>query len=323
MGQTARRVALIIGVIAGILASTTSEAAAQPTLTGTVITKAPGLVDGGYHCGGAFMTFPVTASGTYGGAGTEAFRYTTTLGSSQAGTGTITSATLTFSFVTPDGTRVTGSKTLAATGTSTFTCAGSGAGWHTQTASFPATYTATITTTNGRSYTDRGTSQVEIHVESMAHSLTETFQSAQSEALPVNRAPDCSGVTASPSRLDAPAARTTFSTVRLSGATDLDGDPLTYRVDAITQDEPVLGVGIGDPTEPDARLTSVANDVLLRAERNPQGNGRVYRVAYTVSDGTATCSGVATVGVAGKRGQTAVADRATSLYDSFTGARLR
>ena len=216
MGRTARRAAVVSGLIAGVLASTTSAAAAQPTLTGTVIVKAPGPpASGGYHCGFAGLTVPVTASGTYGGAGTEAFRYTTTLGSSQAGTGTITSATLSFSFVTPDGTSVTGSKTLAATGTSTFTCAGSGAGYFTQTASFPATYTATITTANGRSYTDRGTSQVDIHVESMAHALTETFQSDQYEALPVNRAPACSGVTASPARLEAPTVRTTFSRIVL------------------------------------------------------------------------------------------------------------
>jgi hypothetical protein len=52
-----------------------------------------------------------------------------------------------------------------------------------------------------------------------------------------------------------------------------------------------------------------------------KGDGRVYRIAYTVSDGTDSCSGVAKVSVPRKKGQAAV-DSAPPSYDSFTGAQL-
>ena len=57
----------------------------------------------------------------------------------------------------------------------------------------------------------------------------------------------------------------------------------------------------------------------LRSERNPQGNGRVYRIAFTVSDGTDTCSGTARVNVPRKKDEPAV-DSAPPSFDSFTGA---
>jgi hypothetical protein len=47
--------------------------------------------------------------------------------------------------------------------------------------------------------------------------------------------------------------------------------------------------------------------VNLRAERDPKANGRVYRIAYTVSDGRGgSCSGVEKVGVPVKKGKKAV-----------------
>ena len=96
---------------------------------------------------------------------------------------------------------------------------------------------------------------------------------AESSNLP----PDCSAVAATPGEIS-PAPRDQFRTVTLSGATDPDGDSLSYHVDGVTQDEPVTG--IGDATSPDARLTAAgagSNQVELRSERNAQGNGRVYR----------------------------------------------
>ncbi|MGH7272099.1 MAG: hypothetical protein ACREJ3_16840, partial [Polyangiaceae bacterium] len=90
-------------------------------------------------------------------------------------------------------------------------------------------------------------------------------------------------------------------------ASDPDGDPLTYQITSITHDEPTSGVsGIFD-TGPDATITSgllaplndgdnttnligpIAN---LRAENNPFGDGRVYKVTYTAIDPFgASCTG--------------------------------
>jgi hypothetical protein len=89
----------------------------------------------------------------------------------------------------------------------------------------------------------------------------------------------------------------------------------------VTQDEPVLGPP--STTRPDAKFTTAGADsasVFLRAERDPQGNGRVYFVAFTVSDGTDTCSGVASVTVPRKKNVAAIAD--SSRWDSFTGAPI-
>jgi hypothetical protein len=131
-----------------------------------------------------------------------------------------------------------------------------------------------------------------------------------------NAPPDCSGVTIAPSTL---AATGQFVLVALSGATDTDGDELSYHIDGVTQDEPVFGPP--GTTDPDAKYTTGGADsasVLIRAEKDPRGNGRVYFVAYTVSDGTDGCSGVARVGVPRKKGVAAVAD--SSRWNSFTGA---
>jgi hypothetical protein len=100
----------------------------------------------------------------------------------------------------------------------------------------------------------------------------------------------------------------------LDGATDPDGDPVTLSVDGVTQDEPV--VGSGDPTSPDA-VDEGDGQLRVRAERNPHGDGRVYRIAFTASDGRGgSCSGTATVSVPRKKRQPAV-DSAPPSYDSF------
>ncbi|MGW8767551.1 lamin tail domain-containing protein [Streptomyces sp. NPDC055815] len=151
---------------------------------------------------------------------------------------------------------------------------------------------------------------------------------------PPNQAPDCTNVSASPNRIWPP-RRDQFRLITLSGATDTDGDTLSYHIDAVSQDEPVSGAGVGDDTFPDAQFTGAgadSNQVLVRSERNPWGNGRVYRIAYTVSDGQGgTCS--RTAGVGGDtnaktgvprffRGQPAVDDGDTNSWNSFTGAPL-
>jgi alpha-tubulin suppressor-like RCC1 family protein len=148
---------------------------------------------------------------------------------------------------------------------------------------------------------------------------------------PTNRPPDCSAVTATPNSIW-PAARDQLRLITLSGATDPDGDMVAYHIDGVTQDEYVTG--LGDDTFPDAALTSAgasSDQVLVRSEANSSFNGRVYRIAYTVSDGQGgACSGTAgshgdttaTVGVRRKKGTPAIDDGNAMSWDSFTGASL-
>ena len=108
-----------------------------------------------------------------------------------------------------------------------------------------------------------------------------------------NGAPDCSGVKANPDSLLPPNHK--LRPITLSGGSDPDGDALTLSITAITQDEPVRDRE--DNTGPDAVLGPAGSQASLRAERNPQGDGRVYWIAFTLSDGTRSCSGRAPVEV--------------------------
>jgi FG-GAP repeat len=146
-----------------------------------------------------------------------------------------------------------------------------------------------------------------------------------------NQQPSCTGVNAAPNTIQ-PSTPGRMKLITLDGATDPDGDPLTFHIDAVTQDEPVFNPAMGDNTSPDAAPTDAganSNQVLVRAERNAMGNGRVYRIAYTVSDGYGgSCLGTAGIGgttnakvsVPRKKGQTAVDDGDSTSWDSFTGA---
>ncbi|MEA2219932.1 MAG: hypothetical protein QOJ35_2558 [Solirubrobacteraceae bacterium] len=138
-----------------------------------------------------------------------------------------------------------------------------------------------------------------------------------------NEPPDCSTVTASPSTL-LRASRDQLKTITLSGARDPDGDTLAFRIDSVDQDEPVSGT-VGKQTFPDAQLvgaTADTNRVRVRAERDPKANGRVYRIAYTVSDTSATCSGIAKVSVPRNKPHSAVDDGNTRRWNSLTGAQI-
>jgi TolB protein len=124
---------------------------------------------------------------------------------------------------------------------------------------------------------------------------------------PVNRAPDCAGVSASPAELGPPNHK--LAPVRLSGASDPDGDLVTLEVTAVTQDEPVAGA-------PDAERSTPPGELLLRAERGGSGDGRVYRVAFVARDGLGgACAGTATVRV--RKGSAAPVDSAPPSYDSL------
>ena len=70
--------------------------------------------------------------------------------------------------------------------------------------------------------------------------------------------------------------------ITLTGATDPDGNTFTYRIDGVTQDEALTGGGSGS-TKYDAQRAS-GGSVYLRSERDGTGDGRVYTIAYTVTD---------------------------------------
>lgn len=91
--------------------------------------------------------------------------------------------------------------------------------------------------------------------------------------------------------------------ITLTGATDPDGDPVALTVTGVTQDEPLNGLGDGD-TSPDATPGPTAGQAYLRAERSGIGDGRVYRISFTGSDGRGgTCAGTAIVGVPHDQGK--------------------
>lgn len=90
---------------------------------------------------------------------------------------------------------------------------------------------------------------------------------------------------------------------------------LSFELSGVTRDEPVTAQG--DKTAPDAARGKEGNVVRLRAERNPRGDGRVYRVSFTVSDGAGgNCSGVASVAVPRRKNRPAV-DSAPPAYNSL------
>jgi len=127
-----------------------------------------------------------------------------------------------------------------------------------------------------------------------------------------NRPPDCSSVVASRSILMN--ANRRLVPLSLDGASDPDGDAVTVSVDGVTQDEPVTGRG--DRTAPDA-IDEGDGELRVRAERDPRGDGRVYRIAFTASDGRGgSCSGAATVSVPRKKRRPAV-DSTPPSYDSL------
>lgn len=130
--------------------------------------------------------------------------------------------------------------------------------------------------------------------------------------------PDCSRVSAAPGVI-LPATRDQLKLVTLSGATDADDDPLGYQIDTVTQDEPITGAG--DDTSPDAQRSG--DQVLVRAERNPKGDGRVYRIAFTVTDSVGiSCTGTTQVSVPRQKGTTTVDGGDVASWDSFNGQQL-
>jgi hypothetical protein len=105
----------------------------------------------------------------------------------------------------------------------------------------------------------------------------------------VNYDPDCSQAVAV---LPAQWKSRSLAPIGISGLSDPDGDATTVTATGVLQDEPV--VGAGGRSCPDAAL--VAGVASVRMERDPHGDGRVYRVAFTAEDGRGgSCAGAVAV----------------------------
>lgn len=128
----------------------------------------------------------------------------------------------------------------------------------------------------------------------------------------VNAPPDCSLAHPSEDYLWPPNHK--MHSISILGVTDPDDNEVTITVTAVTQDEPVNGLGDGD-TAPDAILQG--ETVLIRAERSGTGNGRVYRIEFIADDGAGgNCSGSVTVFVPHDMKKPIQAIDDGQLYDS-------
>jgi len=157
--------------------------------------------------------------------------------------------------------------------------------------------------------------------ETLTFSLTVTDNSGLSSApnsvditvQDIYSLPDCSSAQPSVSKLWP--ANHKFRHVSIVGVTDHDPDitTLNIAVTSVYQDEPTVGTGGGD-VAPDA-VIQADGTVLLRAERANSGDGRVYHIAFTASDGYGGgCSNTVTVCVPITKNASCIDGGA--LYDS-------
>lgn len=134
---------------------------------------------------------------------------------------------------------------------------------------------------------------------------------ATSNVTVVHQNPVCTAATASPSVLWPPNHH--LIPVKILGVTDPSNLSTTITVTAVTQDEPVKGLGDGD-TSPDAVIQS--QGVLLRAERAGSGSGRVYQVNFTATDSKGGfCMGAVKASVPHNKQSVAIDDG--QLYNSL------
>jgi hypothetical protein len=74
-----------------------------------------------------------------------------------------------------------------------------------------------------------------------------------------------------------------MESISILGVTDADGDPVTIQIDRIMQNESTNGSGDGNAC-PDASGIG-GSTAQVRAERSGNGNGRVYTIFFTATDG--------------------------------------
>jgi hypothetical protein len=125
----------------------------------------------------------------------------------------------------------------------------------------------------------------------------------------INNPPNVDQATPSVSTLWPP--NHSMTQVSILGVIDAEQND-TITITGITQDEPTSGLGDGDMSI-DAVINSDGT-VLLRAERDSSGNGRVYHIHFTASDFEGSASGVVNVTV--PHGIKDIAIDGGELYDS-------
>lgn len=84
-----------------------------------------------------------------------------------------------------------------------------------------------------------------------------------------------------------------FVPITIGCVTDAEGDPITIVVTSITSDEPTATIkGAGGAVVHVADATGVGtNTANVRAERSGTGDGRVYEITFSASDGKASSIG--------------------------------
>jgi len=128
--------------------------------------------------------------------------------------------------------------------------------------------------------------------------------------------PDCSKAYANPLALWSPNHQ--FAPIAILGVTDPANNPITLTVTGVRQDEPETGPGSGNDS-PDAVIQVIlgGSAASVRAERNGNGNGRVYHIYFQADDGQGgTCTGDVTVGVPHSQGKGVTATDEGPIYDS-------
>lgn len=129
--------------------------------------------------------------------------------------------------------------------------------------------------------------------------------------------PDCGGAGPSVASLWPPNHK--LAAVTVTGVTDPEGQPITVRIDGVSQDELTDDLGDGQ-TCPDAFGVGTST-ALLRSERSGLGDGRVYHLSFTATDPDGlSCSGVVTTCVPHDQGQGATCVDQGPLYDSLSCA---
>jgi hypothetical protein len=131
-------------------------------------------------------------------------------------------------------------------------------------------FSALATGTGGKFYTAATAGDV---VDSLVESIGDI-----DEPIITNNAPDCTWAAASKSEIWPPNNK--MEEIHISNVTDPDGDPVTITITGITQDEPVGGnknqmydgSGVGTDT------------AWVRASRDGNGNGRVYKITFVAKD---------------------------------------
>ncbi len=126
-----------------------------------------------------------------------------------------------------------------------------------------------------------------------------------------NDPPVCTS--AQPSIVSLWAPNQTMVPISITGITDPNNDPITITYPSVTQDEPISGLFATD-LSPDAAVSG--QQILLRAERGPRGDGRVYEVHFTATDSQGgSCNGTVKVRVPHSKKDTAV--DSGQAYNSF------